>query len=156
MKKKQLPKPFKVGDRVIEKWEEYQPYDDYNRRGKIVSVTVGVVPETNGVVLAEGEVAVTWDEAWMRSSDLQSTVAISADDLLHEKDGDKQLSVLDKEFRKLEKSVEVKMKEAGRLIKQANKIAIKAGMESLIDMNAAGPLLAAMDSCGWSTSSLSC
>lgn len=64
---------------------------------------------------------------------------------------------LEEEFIIYQNQVIDKMKEAGKLIFEANKLAKNAGMAGLPDMhNALGPLYDAMDFAGWDISSLSC
>jgi len=66
-------------------------------------------------------------------------------------------SVLDKEFRAAEKQIKEKLKEAGKIIREANKMAQKAGARHLASMyDAVDPLVDAMDDSGWSSSSWNC
>jgi hypothetical protein len=68
-----------------------------------------------------------------------------------------KFSELEKEYEAVAKQIKVKLVEAGKLIKEANKMAKKAGADSLADMyDAIDPLESAMDACGWRTSSWNC
>jgi len=64
---------------------------------------------------------------------------------------------LEKEFKVVEKQIKEKMKEAAKLVKEANKMAKAAGARNLESLyEAAGPLVSAMDSSGWHSSSWGC
>lgn len=63
---------------------------------------------------------------------------------------------LEKEFRVIEKQIKEKMKEAAKLVKEANKIAKNAGANLKNLYEAVSPLIDAMDSCGWHSSSWGC
>jgi hypothetical protein len=64
---------------------------------------------------------------------------------------------MEKEYEVVAKQIRSKLTEAGKLIKEANKMAKKTGATYLADMyDAIDPLKNAMDACGWRSSSWSC
>lgn len=87
-------------------------------------------------------------------------------DLADDKDHEVELKVLsleaersrfEQDFKKFEKQVEEKMKAAATLVNQAGKLAKKAHVRSLERMySAVSPLVDAMDSNGWRSSSWGC
>ena len=67
------------------------------------------------------------------------------------------IPALEKEFKIAMKAVKEKVKEAAALVKEANKMALEAhakSLESLSDVSQ--PLVNAMDSAGWHSSSWGC
>lgn len=121
-------------------------------------------------ILPGGKVKVLWDddsyndhsEVFSKTTGkLQSSVSvpseIAAKFLLPEAEMKAKFSQLEKEYEVVAKQIRAKLVEAGKLIKEANKMAKKAGADSLADMyDATDPLESAMDACGWRTSSWSC
>ena len=66
-------------------------------------------------------------------------------------------AALDAEFKVVEKQIKEKLTEAGKLVKEAHKMAQKAGAHSLESMyDAVRPLVHAMDDSGWRSSSWGC
>ena len=64
---------------------------------------------------------------------------------------------IEKEYSSTSKLIKEKMKEAGKLVREANSLAKKAHAKSLADMyNAVDPLIDAMDASGWRSSSWGC
>lgn len=129
--------------------EEY----DYDGEEKLIKfVSTNTYDECiEGTVLdkeaSEGKVFVAWDDV-----EDPEEVSIKILSLLSEK------SVLEKEFQEAEKAIKQKMKEAAALVKEANKMAKKAGARNLAEMqyDAASPLVNAMDASGWRSSSWGC
>lgn len=114
-------------------------------------------------VLPNGLVKVMWDENWLNELFVNGItheywpVKVKSDWLLTEAEGKAKFSALEKEFDAIADQVIDKLKEAGKLIKEANKIAKKSGAKSLYEMyDAHDPLLNAMDAAGWRTSSFNC
>jgi hypothetical protein len=121
-------------------------------------------------ILPGGKVKVLWDDDNYNdhsqvfsktTGKLQSSLTvpreIPAKFLLPEAEMKAKFSSLEKEYEAVAKQIKVKLVEAGKLIKEANKMAKKAGADSLADMyDAIDPLESAMDSCGWRTSSWNC
>lgn len=117
-----------------------------------------------------GKVKVLWDDDWLNEhdsvfskstgeleKDITIPCTISASLLLSEKEIKAKFSKLEKEYEVIAKQVRIKLAEAGKIIKEANKLAKKAGAESLADMHdSVGPLESAMDMSGWRSSSWSC
>ena len=144
---------FKVGDRVGTATSTY--YDDIygggRREGKLRydpenDPDYGVISD----VLSSGKLMVKWDDSWKN----KDNSAVEPSSLLLEKDLKEKLSKLEKEFLEIEKEIKNKMKEAGLKIKEAQKLAKKTG-HSLEEMyDAVRPLVDAMDSAGWRSSSL--
>ena len=66
-------------------------------------------------------------------------------------------SEIEKEFKAATIQIKEKMQEAGKLVREAHKMALKAHAISLRDMrDAVDPLVHAMDSAGWRSSSWGC
>lgn len=161
-------KKFEVGQRVAAATDEAGEftaklrydgeYSDGPEFGEVVEV------------LTKGQVKVLWDNQYMNDTSnvynkttgklVKSTVVprvMNAKILMLEDEAKQKYSDLEKEYEKVAIQVRAKLKEAGVLIKEANKLAKKAGVKSLNDMyDATDPLEKAMDACGWRTSSWSC
>lgn len=109
----------------------------------------------NGVVLDKiakaGKVWVEWDECDHRGEGEVDEVSI--DILTLESD----LPEIEKEYKAASKLIKENMKEAARLVRESNKLAQKAHAASLESMyDAVRPLVDAMDSSGWRSSSWGC
>ena len=64
---------------------------------------------------------------------------------------------LEKDFKAAQKQVLAKMREAANLVKEAGKMAEKAGLPPLVNMyDVSRPLVDAMDNNGWRSSSWGC
>lgn len=149
MKKSECPPGTKViaalqyGDEYSDDEPEvvkytFDEYDDYT--------LVGVV---RSKAASAGKVWVKWIEG--ERSDEEEEVSLKVLSLESEKDS------LEKEFKAAEKVIKEKIKEAALIVKEANKMAQKAGARSLQDMyEAASPLVDAMDASGWRSSSWGC
>jgi hypothetical protein len=121
-------------------------------------------------VLANGKVKVNWDDSYLnevvvlynektgKEKNRKSVPAtMDAKMLAHEADIKSKFSDLEKEYGTVAKQVRAKLADAGKLIKEAHKIAKKAGFDSLAEMyDATDPLENAMDACGWRSSSWNC
>ncbi len=154
MKKKSYV--FAVGDRVGLAISSYD--DEYGdgdtSKGKLrfnqdEDPEYGVVTDT----LSNGNVHVKWDNEWYEK---YHTGEQDVSELLPEATLKKEYARLEDEFNNLEKEVKLKLKEAAKLVKDAHKIAKKTGHD-LVDMyEAVRPLVNAMDSSGWRSSSWGC
>ena len=138
-------KTFKVGDRVLllersdlETHNEYE--DDDTCRGEVLSIS------------EEGKFKCKWDQVWGQPNPSDHT----AEELISEKEADKILSKLEKEYEAWASPIRKKMEEAAKLLEQAGKMADKQGRELAEMHEVVGPLISAMDNLGWRTSSLSC
>jgi hypothetical protein len=121
-------------------------------------------------VLRNGKVVVLWDDDYLNDHDVRfdektgqekssTAKGITMDTklLLPEAEMKAKFSELEKEYEKVAVQIRSKLTEAGKLIKEANKMAKKAGVDSLAAMyDATSPLESAMDACGWRTSSWGC
>ena len=138
-----MTKKFEAGQRVIRQdslkmYEEYE--DDQAIRGTIKS-------------LAESDQAtVKWDSTWMSPN----PQTLSTSKLVTEEEGDAKLSALEAEYNLWADPIKAKLVEAGKLLKEADEMATKQKRELHEMHNLTAPLIHAMDSIGWSTSSLSC
>lgn len=147
---------FAVGDRVgyamMDKYE-----NEWDSSPKLVPIFIsdymeepdyGVVTD----VLSNGNVKVKWDPNACQEDDEEYDPA----HLLAEAALKAKLVTLDKEFKETTKLIKEKMKEAAALVKDANKLAKKTGnnLEEMYD--AVHPLVNAMDSAGWRSSSWGC
>lgn len=140
-----------VGARVAEKLERYEECGN-DCEGTIVS-------ERTPGEAGPGNVMVEWDLYDYQKQAKEKPVAYAhpLKNLLPAKEAKLHFDKLEAEFKAYEKEVLVKMKEAGKLIREANKLAKKAGVENLNDMyDATYPLYNAMDAAGWRTSSFGC
>lgn len=138
---------FKVGDRVVVQWDKYNHNDPDLSRGKIVTESV------RDPLTGKDKIYVKWDSKW-RSPDPSE---VFVESLLSESEANEKISVLEHEFKIIESEIESKMGDAAFLIREASKLAKKAGIESLQDMyEATRKLYSAMDSAGWNTSSFGC
>ncbi len=99
----------------------------------------------------DGCVWIKWDDFDEDEDEGQSEVNI--DILTLESD----LSKIEAEFKSYTKQIKEKMKEAASLIYEASDLADKARASSLADMyEEVSPLITAMDSSGWRSSSWDC
>ena len=137
---------FEVGQRVVDKkhsdLKHYNEYEDDVTRGVVVS-------------LCEDEphkIRVKWDESYKKPNPEN----ILIEQLIREEEADKILSVLEAEFKVWADPVAEKLKEAGKLIKEADALATKNGRELTEMYDVLGELTSAMEEIGWRTSSLSC
>lgn len=144
-------KVFAVGDRVgfmenfVEYAEEYGDYRPVDRYAYDCEPLYGRI-----VSLKDGVADVQFE------SGIATTTEIEVESLMHEEDAKKAWNKLEKTFDAVQEEILVKLKAAGKLIKEANKLSNKCGMK-LADMyDVRGPLYDAMDASGWHTSSFSC
>ena len=144
---------FNVGDRVGDiEYEDYNTgdlkyglrYEEYDDR------EFGVITD----VLSNGKVSVKWDSDYLNSNENYNK-PLDPKQLMLESEIKTKLPILEKEYNDVCKQISVKMKEAGKLLREANKMAKKTGNE-LANMDAIDPLYSAMDACGWRTSSFGC
>jgi hypothetical protein len=120
-------------------------YDDYTLVGVVRSKEAA--PGKVYVKWIEGELA---DDAEGEDSEGEE-VDIKVLGLLSER------TEMEKEFKAVQKQVKEKMKAAAALIKEAGKMADKAGLPSLANMyDVSSPLVDAMDNNGWRSSSWGC
>lgn len=136
---------FKVGDRVV--WversnlETHCEYEDDD-------CTRGVI---KGIV-EPGKYSVKWDSSWTKPN--PSTLA--ANELMLESEANTILESLQAEYEKYAAPIRAKVKEAAKLLEEANTLAAKQARELTEWHDVVEPLLGAMDDIGWRTSSLSC
>lgn len=98
-----------------------------------------------------GKVWITWEENNTYSEGEEAEVNINI--LTLESDRSK----IEQEFKNFSKGIKAKIKEAAKLVLEANKMAKEAHASSLADMyDAVAPLINAMDNSGWRSSSWGC
>jgi hypothetical protein len=121
-------------------------------------------------VLTGGKVKVLWDDdglneqkaLYNEKTGKQKSLSIEpatmdSKMLMPEAEIKAKFSELEKEYEVVAVQIKSKLTEAGKLIKEAHKMAKKSGADSLHDMyDAVDPLIDAMDACGWRTSSFDC
>lgn len=133
---------FSVGDRVVlverSNLEEWNEYEDETTRGVVTAIS------------EDGKVSCTWDDTWNKPS------VHSADELITEAKADKILAKLEQEFEKWAGPIRKKMEQAAKCLNDARELAEKQGKDLSEMHEIVGPLISAMDDCGWRTSSLSC
>jgi hypothetical protein len=129
---------FKVGDRVAEVFEKYNPEEDDTYYGVVEAIS------------SNGQLLVKWDSSWHK------TGYVSSDDLMPEAEAITKFSVLEAEFNLVQDQVIEKMNEAAQAITEASEIAKAQGLELPNLYDAYRPLYRAMDAAGWQTSSFSC
>lgn len=146
---------FAVGDRVGH--AVYDVEDRYGESKVVKGIRVseyGEAPDYGTVtdILSSGKVVVKWDSEWKN----RRAAFTDPSELMLESDIKTEYSRLDKEFDEVKKQVKAKMKEAGKIIADAHKLAQTTGnnLQELYD--AIQPLEDAMDKAGWHTSSWGC
>lgn len=136
---------FNVNDRVVlvaaSNLKTHNEYDDdETERGTVRSV------------LPDGMLSVKWDNSWRKPNPSNH----QSEELILETEADQILSKLEAEYEAWAGPIKEKMVQAGALLREAGKLASARNRE-ITEMNeAVRPLLNAMRSLGWSTSSLSC
>lgn len=106
-----------------------------------------------GVILdkpaEKGKVFVKWEEGDFEEDEMELDLKVLS------LESDK--SALESEFKIAEKEIKAKMTEAANMVKEASKLAEKAGVRNLSEMyNAVRPLINSMDNSGWRSSSWGC
>lgn len=137
---------FKIGDRVGSTLMSNDHgktvplhYNEYN--GPLYGTVVGF-NKPNKII-------VEWDEDKILKSVDESTLRSKAEI-------DKSWSSLEEEFFAVSEKIKGKMKEAAKLLTEAHALSKKTGQDLAGMYDAIGPLLNAMDDCGWRTSSFNC
>lgn len=148
-----MTKKFEPGTKVIATIQYPDEYSDEEE--KIVKYIVDEYDDYTlvGVVRSQpasaGKVWVKWIEGEREGEEEEIDVKVLS--------LESAKSDLEKEFKVVEKQIKEKMKTAAALIKEANKMAKAAGARNLQDMyEASSPLVSAMDSSGWRSSSWGC
>lgn len=137
---------FEIGQRVVNvecsNLKTHNEYEEDVARGVVVALYAD----------EQDNVRVKWDSKWMKPNPEK----ISSEKLIAEEDANKILSKLDKEYEAWASPIREKLKEAGELLREADRLAQKQG-RNLVEMYVlTGELTNAMDEVGWRTSSLSC
>jgi len=135
---------FNVDDRVVlpeaSELEFWNPEED--------DCTRGVVTQIND----DGKITVKWDSSWRNPNPSNHDV----EDLMLESEADDILSKLEEEYEAWADPIRKKMEQVGKLLREANELAY-AQDQNLTEMHdIVQPLMSAMSSAGWSTSSLRC
>jgi hypothetical protein len=137
-------KTFEVGTRVV--LVEASNLDTYN---------VDEDDTTRGVVKSideAGKLLVKWDDSWRKPNPEK----VLADALITEAEADQILSKLEEEYEVWAAPIRAKIEESAKLLKEAGKLADKQNQDLAELHDLVGPLISAMRSVGWRTSSLSC
>lgn len=137
-------KKFKAGDRVV--WEERSSLEEWNEYED--DTTRGVVESVD----SEGKLTVKWDNSWIKPNPSQH----DADELITEAAADKILSKLEKEFEAWAGPIRKKIEQAAKCLAEAGELATAQDRDLSEMSELVGPLINAMDTIGWRTSSLSC
>lgn len=142
---------FKVGDRVG--FPQYEDEDTgeltYGLRYEEYGDNIyGVITD----VVSGGKLLVHWDDEDLNNEEPYSG-KLSANQLMLESEMKVKLSALEVEFKDVNKQIAQKMKDAAKLLREANKLAKKQGYELANMYDAIDPLYSAMEACGWRTSS---
>lgn len=148
-KTKTKKKKFAEGDRVgcVETYRDefstalYHPDDE---------VSYGTVTKVH----INDTVFVKWDDAVHNS--WASGYPVDIKDLSSEDELKEKYKGLEAKFKLVEKEVKAAVAVAAKSLRDAQKIARKAGFDLSDLYNATAPLENAMDACGWRTSSLHC
>jgi hypothetical protein len=135
---------FQVGDRVVRK--NSSALNWYDREMPM--------PEEGTVeaVLSSGKLTVRWDDEKTSTNPGQFLPS----QLLSKAEGDAIMSQLEQEYQAVSVPIMDKLKAAGALILEANKLAENNGKDLMEDWELTADLFAAMDEVGWHTSSLGC
>jgi hypothetical protein len=159
-----MKKTFNVGDRVatfLTETEDFTtkpppPNTDYSE------------PECGEVVevLTNGQLRVNFDSKYLNERTYSpkngqpvdyTPALVDAKLLFSETEAKEKCSILEKEYKVVSKQVQEKMKEAAKIIRDAQKLAKKELGTNLADMyDAYDALYSAMDASGWRTSSFGC
>lgn len=144
MKKKDLV----VGARVAQKLNE----DETGQEVYVYAGAIAAEPRRDPLN-GETKVYVKWDDTYKNPNPSEIDVSeLDLEDTVRAK-----ASKLEEEFEVYAEQISEKMEAAAKLIREANKIAKKAGVENLNDMyEATSALYSAMDDAGWNTSSFGC
>lgn len=148
-------KTFMVGDRVGLNLAEEQ-HDKYDgsdpKLVKYYHRQYGDDPDYGTITSINGTKAqVDWDDYCFLGSK-----PVDIKHLLHEDEMKKYAAQLEEEFDGVAKELHSKMKEAAKIIKEADKIARKHGNKLAYVYDAIDPLYEAMNKAGWRTSSFGC
>ena len=137
-------KTFAVGDRVVSR--EYSDLDAYNEfEDDIIRGVVKKIHES-------GKLLIKWDCSWHNKEHAEAM----PEDLISEEEANEILAKLEAEYKVWADPIQEKMEEAGKLLREAGKLAAKQKRDLSEMHELVAPLISAMDSIGWSTSSLSC
>lgn len=122
--------------------------------GKIRYIQHGDTPNYGVItdLLADGRIMVKWDSEWMNNN----SKPINPKNLMAESEFKVKYSELEMAFCRVEDEVAEKLKEAGQIILDAQKIAKDAGFNITDLYEATSSLENAMESAGWNTSSWHC
>lgn len=121
-------------------------HDEYGH-----NTLTGTIIDKPGNPANKGKVWVAWDKSDHYSEGEENELDISILTLESDK------SNIEQEFKLFSKDIKDKMKEAAKLVLEANELATKAHASSLADMwEEVSPLVNAMDNSGWNSSSWGC
>lgn len=137
---------FNVGDRVV--WVERSNLETHNEY-EDDDVTRGVIK----AVEAKGKVRVKWDYVWDGSPNPSS---IATSKLMLESEANEILSKLEAEYEAYAGPIRKKIEKAAKLLEEANELAAAQDRDLTEWSDVVDPLIGAMDTIGWRTSSLSC
>lgn len=149
-------KTFKVGDRIGRVFtEEKDWYGSPTSRVEKIVYNEDVDPDYGLItdILSNGKVMVKWDNEYLNKEEQK---AVDPEHLDLEENVQKLYSKLEVEFNMVEKQVKEKLREASKLILDAQKLAKKTGHKVAEMYDAVSPLENAMDAAGWRTSSWNC
>lgn len=137
-------KTFEVGQRVVlveaSNLETFNPDEDDSTRGVVKSVDDPSKP------------LVKWDNSWRKPNPEK----VSAEGLITEAEADTILSKLEEEYEAWATPIREKIKESAKLLQEAGQLADNQNQDLAQLHDLVGPLIGAMRSVGWRTSSLSC
>lgn len=135
---------FEVGQRVVlvaaSDLDKYNEYEDDCTRGLVKSVE------------KDGKFLVKWDASWHQPNPDKH----NASELMLETEANKILSKLEAEYEAWAGPIREKMEQAAKLLEEAGKLATKQKRDLSEMYEITSPLIGAMESIGWRTSSLSC
>lgn len=138
---------FKVGDRVAVLFDQDRERIVFTSDGRYATPCFGEVVE----LIDDERVSIRWDEyspiafTMFHHSDLQS-----------EKQFKTQQAILEKDFRKLQDTFALKMKEINRLVKEADKEIRSNRLPEEYMLDTIRSLYSTLDICGWNQSSMMC
>lgn len=137
-------KIFEVGQRVVlvqdSNLETYNVEEDDTTRGVVKSIT------------DPGKVIVKWDSSW-RKPNLEE---VATEELITEAEAETILSKLEAEYEVWAAPIRVKIEESAKLLREAGQLASNQNQDLAELRDLVSPLISAMRSVGWRTSSLSC
>jgi hypothetical protein len=138
-------KTFEINDKVVlldQSLEKYNLDEENSTRGIVVAQS----PK-------EGKILVQWTTNYYKKGKIEEVDSIS---LCSEVEAEEKLTKLEAEFNVWSDQAKEKVAAAAQLLREAGEITQSHGHALVEVYDLTGPLIRAMDDCGWNTSSFNC